>query len=148
MSVTPPLSLTKDNGYKGRIVYGWKRDGIYLYIGMSNNGTRRAFHNHNVIRLIDGDVIDVWITSDPIYLEMDLINHYKPKFNKPVKSHIPLYTVTETPRLATKTCPKCKVLFVTDKKHDICYGCFRAGDRPRFIRSKAYKAYLRNEVFK
>ena len=46
------------------IVYGWKRNDQYLYIGQSKKGTKRLL-NHEIIdgRIMQGDLITIWLIN-------------------------------------------------------------------------------------
>lgn len=69
------------------LVYGWKRDNEYLYIGMSVIGIIR-FYTHNIINvkeeMLITDNIDIWYSTldDVKKLERQLIGIYNPKYNK------------------------------------------------------------------
>jgi len=87
---TPDKLITVNDFYEGKIVYGWRRDDKYLYIGMSNKGSSRPFTNHHVIgkkdKWLDRDIIAIWYTLNPWGLEKLLIEKYNPVYNgKPVK---------------------------------------------------------------
>ena len=69
------------------IVYGWKRNNEYLYIGKSYNGTRRILTNqvmHKREQLDSDDDIVIWKTNEDEIneLELKLIKMFKPKFNE------------------------------------------------------------------
>jgi predicted GIY-YIG superfamily endonuclease len=86
MIPTPTLSLDS-NLAVGYVVYGWRREESYLYIGMSTVGLRRL-SGHHVIQIKDTflktDILDVWSClghREAIDLERELIELHKPKFN-------------------------------------------------------------------
>lgn len=68
-------------------VYGWWRDGNYLYIGQTTKGMTR-FATHHVIGVVDtvlpSDTFDFWDMPEHEIknFETKLILHYKPKYNK------------------------------------------------------------------
>lgn len=67
-------------------VYGWYREGIYLYIGMTTNGRRRFFGHHifKHYRVRQTDRAHVWICKDgaeALELETQLIQEFDPCLN-------------------------------------------------------------------
>ena len=68
-------------------IYGWRRDGKYLYIGQSILPWRRIKKNHHVIKeleLLRDDCIDIWFCCDSELdrFEGQLIRHFRPPLNK------------------------------------------------------------------
>lgn len=70
-------------------VYGWKRDGRYLYVGASRNGLARPCSRHHVIGVAEAvteeDVVDVWVCltiADALRLEGELIEALAPVYNQ------------------------------------------------------------------
>lgn len=68
-------------------IYGWRRNGIYLYIGQSKSVLKRVMHHH-VINQKDKindriDKIDVWFCceSELLKIEKAFIEKYKPPLN-------------------------------------------------------------------
>lgn len=80
-------------GFNRYIVYGWVRENIYLYIGMSTRG-RARFKNHHIFsehRRRNTDEAHVWICKDGaecIELEKILIRIHTPLLNR---DHNPEY---------------------------------------------------------
>lgn len=69
------------------LIYGWKRNGIFLYIGQSTMGVFR-FNNHHVInvkdKVLEGDeILIIRCESNSILdkLEYHLIKQHKPLHN-------------------------------------------------------------------
>lgn len=68
-------------------IYGWRRKGIYLYIGQSKSVLKRVMHHH-VINHKDKindriDKIDVWFCCESKLLstEKRFVDKYKPPLN-------------------------------------------------------------------
>ena len=66
------------------IIYGWKRNDQYLYVGKSKKGTERILGN-NIFdyRVIEGDLITIWPATikNIDFLEIYFIRKYNPKYN-------------------------------------------------------------------
>ena len=86
------------------IVYGWRRDQEYFYVGLTTNVNVR-FNYHKQLKNIElSDFVDVWFCATKFQmqqLERYLINKYKPQFNtynnnKRARDH----AVGRTPTLA------------------------------------------------
>jgi hypothetical protein len=87
MGITPPepdITIRIGMRFNGSVVYGWKKDGNYLYIGRTKIGSNR-FSSHHIINKKNGwkpeDEIDLWFNQGE-ELETALIITHKPKFNK------------------------------------------------------------------
>lgn len=89
--LTPSLSISfKD--FRHYIIYGWKREGNYLYIGQSIRFLRRIRNDHHVInkkeKVLPTDILDIWFCynhEDLNKLEKKLIRELRPKYNKEVR---------------------------------------------------------------
>ncbi len=66
------------------LVYGWRRDNKYLYIGYSSKGFSRIY-NHDIINkvelILESDFIDIWMPASP-NLELYLILKHRPEYNR------------------------------------------------------------------
>lgn len=66
------------------IVYGWRRENQYLYIGKSRKGTSRIVDG-KVLRfhVEEGDVVDIWKATlkNVDHLEIKFIRKFNPKYN-------------------------------------------------------------------
>lgn len=85
----PDLSLAGMPNWRAFAVYGWRRNGQYLYIGVTVKGYRRPFYHHDVIDKIehvaDGDYFDFWFflnTEEATRFEAAMIALYRPVYNK------------------------------------------------------------------
>jgi hypothetical protein len=80
----PDITIRLGMRFNGSVVYGWKKDGKYIYIGRTTRGSNR-FYGHEVINKKNGwkseDEIDLWFNQAE-ELETVLILTHKPKFNK------------------------------------------------------------------
>ena len=70
------------------MVYGWKRDKKFLYIGHSINGLARL-HNHHIVNKVErcqvGDTLEIWPCHSHIeaaLLEIELIKVWSPRYNR------------------------------------------------------------------
>lgn len=79
--LTLPGSIMTDSA-----VYGWRRDGKYLYIGQAISLVRRLAVHHIIKREDMGptDMIDIWFCDVRLInsLERQLIKSLKPSYNK------------------------------------------------------------------
>jgi hypothetical protein len=104
-------------------VYGWYRNGVYLYIGSSWDVFRRLSY-HNVIgrrvSIEDGDEIHIWPSEDYDKLEGEKLLEHKPFFNtmgpnddnhrsRPLRDHL-----KDTP-LEGRVCEACGVVFTAKR---------------------------------
>lgn len=68
------------------LVYGWKRDGKYLYIGSSLRGYGRLFQHHAIAfdEILQTDTFEFWYSSaETIRIdEAQLIKEHRPRLNK------------------------------------------------------------------
>lgn len=88
------------------IIYGWKRRGDWLYIGMSTIGLYRLYaHNTlNVVEpILDIDEFFIWyVDKDKLFdLEKELIQTLKPEHNKTIRKEVDSACV----------CPRCNKIF-------------------------------------
>lgn len=82
------VSIPELKAMQSHRVYGWSRNGEYLYIGCTVKGFARLF-KHGVLGVVepflDSDTIDFWFCStvdEAFKLEELLIRFHKPKYNK------------------------------------------------------------------
>ena len=77
--LTLPASLLK-----GSIIYGWRRQDKYLYIGKSLSTLNLLRHHHVIKNAQEDDEIDIWFchASGLDELEKAFIRHFKPTLNK------------------------------------------------------------------
>ena len=76
------------------LVYAWRRDDWWLYVGATRNGFAR-FSGHNVIRDIqERDLLYVWYVTNHLSLfalERAIIGAFSPRYNK---SNLPVTLAT------------------------------------------------------
>lgn len=89
--VLSPSTSISFNDFKPYIVYGWRRDKVYLYIGQSRRFLRRVTSGHHIIGVKESvrqtDRLDIWFCvskEDLNTVESALIKYHKPKYNNEV----------------------------------------------------------------
>lgn len=100
-------------------VYGWNRQGTYLYIGVSKRGIRRPLGLHHIIgrkdQLLEGDRIHIWrfpTFEEAVIFEQKLINEHKPIFNIQLYEQKSRYQPNEKREIK---CGNCGVTIVTGR---------------------------------
>lgn len=86
---TPDLSLAGMPSWHAFAVYGWRRNGGYLYVGVTSKGYRRPFCRYEVIDRIEhvdeGDYFDFWFfvsREEAERFEAAMITFYHPSYNR------------------------------------------------------------------
>lgn len=83
------------NNLVSPLVYCWKRNNQYLYIGMSSRGVTRLFDKHERINKVeDEDKFEIIICDsiqEAIELEKKLIQTFKPIYNEVIYNYTPTY---------------------------------------------------------
>lgn len=104
------------------IVYGWKRNDQYLYIGQSKRGTARLL-KHSVIdgRIMKGDLIVIWLTESTLLdrVEIYFIKKYNPIHNIRYNTEDPPALFNESNE---KICLNCKALIGGKSNKKYCNG--------------------------
>ncbi len=110
----------------GRMVYGWFRNGEYLYIGFTGHGFGRI-SKHNIINRAEpiqgGDEIHVWFAEDELVLERLLNHRLSPKYSNRYSR--------EDDMKQNRICPVCKSEFKPKRYwQQFCTAICRGGNNP------------------